>query len=356
MGSHLKIFLDFSDDAIKTAGSPSLLLSFEESLRCHSRIFPGEKIFIACSGGPDSVALFRLLQSLQKKWRFKLGILHFNHQLRKAADRDEHFVRKLATQAAVPIFIGSGKVSAQAAAEGQSIEEAGRKARYRFFVQAAKKHSIRKIAVGHTLNDQAETVLMRVLQGTGLHGLCAIRPEMKQEGISFVRPLLGVSKKEILDFLRKNRIRFCEDESNRSPRFLRNRIRRELLPWIAREINPRIVETLARIPAILQDESEFLTKLEQAAWKKVFKRRDPSKIHLNRSLFLKFPRALQFRVLDYALKQLDPRSGLSFDAWSGLRGKLARPSYCHSLPRDIDFSLTRSKLIIYKKFPVSPPI
>jgi tRNA(Ile)-lysidine synthase len=329
---------------------------FEKTLQSQKLIFPGDKVFVACSGGPDSVGLFYLLRGLQKKWDLRLGLLHLNHALRgRKSDWDERSVRNLARQFSVPIYSQKKLFFKKAKEDGESLEEAARKARYDFFIQTAKRRRIPKIATAHTQDDQAETVLMRILQGTGLRGLSGIRPQLKKGGITFIRPLLGFPKREILEFLRAQRIPFCSDRSNRSYRFFRNRIRMKLLPWLEREFNPRLIPTLARIPAIVTEENELLKDLEEAAWKRTLRRRWHDNLYLDAKAFLKFPSPLQFRILNCALRKLDPRSGVGFDAWQKLRGHLGRNRFRYSFPRDIDLSLTPSKMVIYKKFSAGKP-
>ncbi len=305
---------------------------------------------MACSGGPDSTALFHLLRRLSEKWNFKLGLLHFNHYLRGAESRkDEQFVRKLATEFHVPCITGGKKVMRFARRDKESLEEASRKARYHFFVRAAKKARITKIALAHTLDDQAETVLMRMLQGTGLKGLLGIRGEIRLEKVRFFRPLLNILKREIMNYLKTEKIVYRLDSSNTSRQFLRNRLRRDWLPRFAREVNPRVVEALGRIPAIVKEECDWIEASEKEAWLKTFRKRLGTKVYLNRESYLSLPSPVQFRILNKALQSLDKRGGLGFDAWSRLRADLAKKRMRCSLPRDIDLDLTPRKLVIYKK-------
>ncbi|MBI3314072.1 MAG: tRNA lysidine(34) synthetase TilS [Candidatus Omnitrophica bacterium] len=324
---------------------------FEENLKQQKLILPREKVFIAVSGGPDSVALFHLLHGLEnKKWKLKLGILHFNHQMRgRHSDRDEAFVRKLAKKFKVPFISGRQKVSLRAAEESESLEEAARNLRYDFFKKSALRFKIKKIVLGHTMDDQAETVLMRVLQGTGLRGLAGIRPCLQGGKVVFVRPLLDFSKKEILAYLRFHKIFYQKDESNQSPRFLRNRIRRKLLPMLGREFNPRVMQALARIPPIVSEEIEILENLAEETWRRTFKTATRLQVELRRMRFLKAPAPLQFRMIEKALKRLDPKSGVNFETWQRLKPNLVRSRFRHSFPRDIDFSLTPQRVLIYKK-------
>ncbi len=321
---------------------------FQQVWSRHCFVRPGEKIFVACSGGPDSVALYFLLkQSLPSKKG--PGILHFNHKLRgKASDQDENFVRSLAKKEKTRFICGRADSKKN---PKKSIEEAARHDRYAFFQEASKKYRIAKIATAHTLDDQAETVLMRVLQGTGPQGLSGIRRSYKTGAAHFVRPLLDFRKGEILKFLKENHIPFRKDESNDSQQFLRNRIRAGLLPQLSREFNPRVHEALARIPAILEEENELLETLKAQAWKKCFRRKKNGVVGLKRGDFNKLSKYLQFWVLDRALKTLDPLSGMSFEAWQKIKPRLESRRFRWSLPKEVDLELTPGGVGVYKRLP-----
>lgn len=310
---------------------------------------PGETVFVACSGGPDSIALYFLLKEIASEFKIKIGLIHFNHRLRgKKSDDDAAFVRKLAKKEKV--LYAEGRAAQKFSPKSKkSVEEWARAARYAFFLAAAKKHKIKIIVTAHTLDDQAETVLMRILQGSGPQGLSGIRGKMKMGPVTFVRPLLEFSKKEILSFLKQNKILFRTDASNSSIRFLRNRLRLDLLPRLEREYNPRIKETLARIPRILEDEAVLLQSLKEKAWEQSFHRKTSSLVRLRRTRFMKLPASLKFSVLDRALKTLHPDSGMSFDAWQRVKNGLEKGVYRQSLPKDLDFELTSSTALIYKK-------
>lgn len=329
---------------------PTLLSRLEAHLLERAFFRRHQKILIACSGGPDSVALFHLLRSLAVRHPWKLALVHFNHQLRPGdAKKDERFVQTLARKHRIPFYSGTGNVAREAGRTQASIEEAARKMRYDFFLRIARAKKYSTVALAHTQDDQAETVLMRVLQGTGLRGLQGIREKIKRDRVIWVRPLLPFAKKELLEYLAKARIPFRLDRSNDSPRFVRNRLRSKLIPHLQRDFNPRVVEALSRIPAIVAWESSLIAELEEKAWKKVFKTKLRGEVELRRQVFLKCPAALQFRMVEKALKKLDRQSGLSFEAWERIRRGLERPRFCSSLPRDIDLALTSKKVMIYKK-------
>ncbi|HOW87956.1 MAG TPA: tRNA lysidine(34) synthetase TilS [Candidatus Omnitrophota bacterium] len=330
--------------------SQTLLSRFKAHL-LEKRFFrPRQKILIACSGGPDSVALFHLLKALASEYRWRLALIHFNHKLRpRAAKTDERFVKSLARKFKVPFYGGTGDVKREARTQKISIEECARQMRYDFFLRTAKAKKIFTVVLAHTQNDQAETVLMRILQGTGLRGLQGIREKFKMGGVNLIRPFLAFTKKELLHFLHERSIPFRSDQSNDSSRFIRNRIRLKLIPVLQRNFNPRVIEALSRIPAIAAEENKLISGLETKAWQKCFKRKRRACVELRRSFFLQHPSALQFRVAEKALKKLDPQSGLSFEAWERLRRELIRPRYRCTLPKGIDFSLTPKIITIYKK-------
>jgi tRNA(Ile)-lysidine synthase len=330
----------------------NFLEKFESHLKQTALIRPGEKVLVACSGGPDSTALFHLLKSLPASWKLKISLIHFNHQLRgRASQGDEQFVRNLARRFKVPFLVQRGNVKQLAAKEKFSVEEAARAARYGFFQKAAAGKKGVKIAMAHTQEDQAETVLMRFLQGTGLKGLCGIRETYRQGNAVFIRPLLVFSKKEILAYLKAQKVSFRRDASNLSERYLRNRIRLKLIPLLEKEFNPRVVEALARVPASLTGEAEILSGLEEKAWKNIFLRQKSVQIFFQRKKFLELPAALQFRLLERGLRRLDPKAGIGFEAWHTLKGGLSKSRLRYSLPKDIDFVLTPTKIMLYKKSP-----
>ncbi len=323
---------------------------FEAHLASKGFFKPGDRILVACSGGPDSVALFHLLFHLAPRHAWRLALLHFNHRLRPGgALRDEIFVRDLARQCGVPFFSGSGNVRRVAERRKASTEEAARHLRYAFFLKTACQKRYSKVVFAHTRDDQAETVLMRVLQGTGLRGLSGIREKIRQGRVTLIRPLLPFAKQALLFYLKKRRLRFRVDSSNHSLDFLRNRIRLRLIPFLRKQYNPRVVEALSRLPVIVGEEERLLSELEKTSWRKVLKRRTARRVEFQRALFLKFPRPLQFRLVEKALKRIHPKSGLSFDAWERVREGMNRRRCRFSLPKDIDLEMTPQNISIYHK-------
>jgi tRNA(Ile)-lysidine synthase len=202
-------------------------------------VAPAQRVGVAVSGGADSVCLLHILLELAPRWNWRLTVLHLDHQLRGAESRaDAAFVGELAARLGLPIVTRCASL----AADG-NLEEEARRARLVFFQEAIGSGTVERIALGHTRSDQAETVLFRLLRGSGSAGLAGIRP-VTSDGV--VRPLLDVDRAEVEDYLRAKSIEWREDSTNSSRRFARNRLRHDLLPQLAREWNPEIGAILAR--------------------------------------------------------------------------------------------------------------
>ena len=221
------------------------------------RLIPRDgRVLAALSGGADSVALSALLADAAPAGGYALaGLLHINHQLRGAAsEADEGFCRGLAATLDLPLIVERVDVAALARAEGISIEHAGHRARYALFERVAGEQGADRVATGHTRDDLAETVLLRLIRGAGPGGLAGIRPRAGR----VVRPLLGVSRRELREHLAARGLRYREDESNRDLRVTRNRVRHRLLPLLVREFSPNIVPVLAREAAIARADAEWI--------------------------------------------------------------------------------------------------
>lgn len=219
-------------------------------------LHPGEAVLVAVSGGVDSMCLLHVLIDLQ----YRVEIAHFDHQTRDGRSaEDAAFVRDVAQALGVPFHLESRAIERDAAAAGESFEAYARTARYLFLHRVAKASGIAAIATGHQADDRAETVIMRLLRGTWPAGLASIPPVRRlSDGERIVRPLLDCSRDEIVAFVRERNIGYREDESNAHPRFLRNRLRHELLPMLEREYNPRLRAALCRLAEQQQDVQQFI--------------------------------------------------------------------------------------------------
>ena len=219
-----------------------LLARVRQFIRQHDLIRAETRVVAAVSGGSDSVALAHLLGELAAADDLRLaGLAHFNHQLRLSADADERRTAAVADAIGVPMFVEREDIAARARQERRSIENAARAARHAFFERARLHFDADAVALGHTRDDQAETVLLRLVRGAGPRGLAGMYPRKGH----IIRPLLGVRRQELRAWLHERGITFAEDETNADVTIPRNRVRAELLPFLAARFNPSIVDALA---------------------------------------------------------------------------------------------------------------
>ncbi|WP_304511622.1 tRNA lysidine(34) synthetase TilS [Desulfobacula sp.] len=259
-----------------------------------------DTILVAVSGGPDSVALVLALLALKEKYTIKIGVAHLNHMLRgEESLRDATFVKELAHKLSLPFHEGQKNVTIYAKKHRLSVEEAGREARYRFFELIAKNHGYTKIALGHNKDDNAELVLMNLLRGAGPKGLSGIPPI---RGGRYIRPLIRVSKNQVLDFLKLKKQTYVFDSSNQNMIYLRNKIRHELFPHLQSEYNPEIVDALDRLSNILRQEEAFWDSETKIQFNRCLIKTEDSLLTFSKTLMSNLHPALLNRVLRKAIK------------------------------------------------------
>ena len=275
--------------------------SVEKTIHHFGMLQAGDAILVAVSGGPDSVTLLHALLALQAKLDYQLAVAHLNHGLRpKTAERDAAFVtalcRKLGLQChqkAIDLKTG------QASLKG-SLEDRARQARYSFFISVAQKNNYTKIALGHHADDNAELVLMNLLRGSGPLGLAGIPPVRDRR---IIRPLFQQTRQQINLFLQKFDLEFVQDETNLDTRFLRNRIRHELLPDLQQGFNPNLVDTLNRTADVFRLEQDFMQQAAQDAFEHmtVFQN---ARLNLAIANLRQLHTALQRRVIRLAVAKI----------------------------------------------------
>ena len=275
-----------------------ILLKVEQAIQSHDMFQPNDAVLAGVSGGPDSVALLHILIKLSAKWNLSIGVAHLDHGLRGVESKqDAQFVRDLCKDLRLPFFSREKDVAAFQKTNKISIEMAGRHARYRFFEQTAHKRHFNKIALGHHADDNAELILMNLLRGTGPLGFAGIPPVRDHR---YVRPLIYLSRKEILFFLRKNNIQFLNDPTNTDRRFLRNRIRHDLLPAIAESYNPNITDALIRYARITIAEQDLLDSQAQGIFAEIAEI-SPDGVRIPIDGLIDLHLALQRRVIRVAI-------------------------------------------------------
>ena len=286
----------------------------QKYIRDQRLITAGDRIAVAVSGGADSVALLRLLLELRQELGIVLAVAHFNHQIRGAdADEDEQFVRSLAQQFDLEFQLGFADVPAHAQEKKLSLETAARELRHAWFATLLREGHADKIATAHTEDDQAETVLMRMIRGAGTRGLAGIAPWQKEKRL--IRPLLCVTRGEIEDYLKRLGQPWREDQSNQDVRHARNRIRHELLPVLQRDYNPSIRRTLADFAEVARAEEEYWEKELAPLVTRLVRSGKPSRsgrtnrkdipptLALDLSGFQALPLAIQRRILRFMGEQ-----------------------------------------------------
>ena len=263
---------------------------------------PGDRVIVAVSGGPDSVTLLHVLNKFRSLLGLQLHMAHVNHNLRQTSGRDERFVHALAQKFNLPFHSASVHISRSKTKS--SIEELAREARLNFLIQCAKRQKADCIALGHTQDDLAETILMRILRGTGLLGLKAIEPKKKMEGMLFIRPLLCITRREIESFVRAHKIKFCIDPTNQSTKFFRNKIRHELLPLLKKDYNNNIKECLANFSRTAAADYEFIEQQARQAYPKVIRQNHKKEITVDLKKLNKLHASLKRLILRFAIDQL----------------------------------------------------
>jgi len=272
------------------------------AIRRHRLIERGDRLLVAVSGGADSVALLHLLYELREEFQLHLEVAHLQHGIRgEEAKEDARFVGALADRLGLRFHVKEVSVPAMRSAAGKgNLEALARAERYRFFSEVAAARRLTKVATGHTLDDQAETVVMRFLRGSGRKGLGGIAPvqamnssgEEELAGVTVIRPLLQISKRDLLAYLAERGQNFCVDRTNRDTSLLRNWLRLELLPKIRERVDGGLNQRLAQQAEIMRDEDAVLEGLARLKFKQV------SRVEgLNRQALLAEPVAMQRRLL-----------------------------------------------------------
>ncbi len=272
---------------------------------------PGDRLGVAVSGGADSIALLRLLLELRDELGLVLSVVHLNHKIRgPEAEQDQVFVTELAREFALELHASAADVPGHAAAEHLSLEAAGRKSRFEYFRQLMQRRVVDKVATAHTLDDQAETMLLRLIRGAGTRGLAGIYPRVtvqdddQQLCGEIVRPLLQTRRLDLREYLRELRQPWREDASNLDLKHARNRVRLALLPLLEREFNPEASERLSELAEIARGEEEYWKKSVQ----KILATWSANVVEVSR--LVAEPLALRRRLLRQVAEQHGLRLGL----------------------------------------------
>ena len=261
----------------------------------------GDQILVALSGGPDSVCLLHILYELKDKFNLNLGAIHINHMLRgEESEKDEKYIVKLCDELGIKHYVKRINIEYVAKDSNVSLEVAGRNERYKAFEEIRSKYGYNKIAVAHNANDQAETVLMRVMRGTGLEGLTGIKAK-REDGI--IRPILCLNRQEIEEYCEEKRLNPRIDASNYERIYSRNKVRLDILPYMKENFNKDIIDTLNRMALILSKDNEYIEEQSKKCYEEYCKYTN-DKLIIKQDLFIKEKEAIVTRVIKRAFKEI----------------------------------------------------
>ena len=316
-----------------------------ETIEKYNLLNKEDRVVVALSGGPDSTALLVALAQIAKLMDYSIIVSHFNHALRGTrSDEDENYSQELAKKMGL-IFV-SAKMDQKQRQKGESPEDFYRKQRYHFLNKVAEDYNAQKIALGHNIQDQAETILLNLLRGSGLEGLRGILP--MREG-KFIRPLIEVSRGEIIAFLSEAGISYCQDRSNENNIYLRNKIRSELIPYLKEKFNPGIEENLAQMAEILREDDDYIRDSVQKALKSTYIQNQSNRISLNIEYIKGLVPAIRSRLFKEILESLNlEKNGFSFRNIKALERltQITESGKRISLPLEIEAKREYGTLII----------
>jgi len=344
----------------------------KDFIQQHNLISPGEALVVGVSGGADSVCLLHLLARWREELGVKLHLAHLDHQLRGAeSEADARYVAGLASSLGIPATIDRQDVAVYRTKRNCSIEEAARELRYAFLAKVANDVGANRVAIGHTRDDQVETILMHILRGTGTSGLRGLEPcspipsksyQHVGEGlvpsltIFVIRPLLNITRQETLNYCQEYQLEPRIDSSNLSLAFLRNRLRLELLPLL-RKYNPKVDEALLRLAEIAKDDNSFMEQQALGLWGEVA-RQEGGAVYLDKGKIIALPLALQRRLLRLAIaKILGDTRDIEINHIEAVRSLLSKPVGKRiSLPHGLVCWSEYNEIIIARSAGACPPL
>lgn len=272
----------------------------------YNLIQDGDKIVVGVSGGPDSISLINVLNEIKEDaeipLNFDLVVAHINHNIRKEAKDDEDFVVNYCNQKGIEVYVLSVDIQKKAKEEKKGTEETGRNARYNFFEEILVQTKSNKIATAHTANDNAETVIMNMMRGSGTSGLKGIRPMRDNK---FIRPLIETTREEIEKYCEEYNLNPRIDKTNFENDYTRNKVRNILIPVIKKEFNPNIIMTINRLSDIMNEENEYLDNLTKQKYQEVLIEENIGKqIVLDLKSFNKQDLVIKKRLVLYTINML----------------------------------------------------
>ena len=271
----------------------------KDTIEKYNMISPADKVIIAVSGGPDSMSILNYLYENKEDYKIEIIVCHVNHGIRENANLDEEYVKKYCEDRNIMLFIKHEDVVSLAKKSKRGLEETGRIVRYNFFEEIANSEKANKIIVAHNKNDNAETIIMNAIRGSGLSGLKGIEEKRGK----YIRPLINCSREEIEEYCKKENLNPRHDESNDDNTYTRNKIRNIVIPYIKNEFNPNIVDTLKRLSDIIKEDEEYLEQKTEESFDRLASR-EGEKISFVVRDFNNEDRVIQKRLIQKAIKEV----------------------------------------------------
>ncbi len=319
-----------------------------ETINRHSLVQKGDRIIVGLSGGPDSVCLLHVLKSEESEWGIKVYAAHLNHNLRGLkAEEDANYVVDLCKKMGVKCFLKNDDIEAYAKANKLSTEEAGRIKRFHFFEEVQNKIGGDKIALGHHKDDQAETILMRIIRGSGLDGLVAM--DYRRE--KYIRPLLDLTKEEIENYCKQKNLKPRLDATNYETDYFRNQVRNDLIPYLKERYNPRIIDALIKLRSVIKDDYDLLSQMTEEHYSTMVIKESGKRSFPIKKITQLHP-ALRARLIRRGIQDLvDAGQGLDFDQIRQIDHLISvkRPGKKTSLSLGLEAMISYREFHIYKK-------
>lgn len=270
-----------------------------KTIKKYNLINEGDKIVIGVSGGPDSICLLHVLNSLKEELKIKLYVAHINHMIREVADSETEYVQNFCKDLGIECFVKKMDIIKLAKEEKKGTEETGREVRYNFFNEILEKTHSNKIATAHNSNDKAETVILNMLRGSGVSGLKGIEATRDNK---YIRPLIETGRLEIEKYCNENNLNPKYDESNNENIYSRNKVRNEVIPYIKKEFNPNIIKTINRLSEVATEENEYMQKITKQEYENISKTQSDT-IILDLKRFNNLELVIKRRIILYTINE-----------------------------------------------------
>ena len=275
-----------------------------ETIKKYNMIENEDKIVLAVSGGPDSICMLDILNDIKNDEtidiNFEIVVAHVNHMIRKEAEEDEKYVKKYCEEKQIEFYSKSIDVQKMANNNKIGVEEAGRKVRYDFFDEILEKTNAQKIAIAHNKNDKVETVLMHILRGSGINGLKGIEAKRGK----YIRPLIECERNEIEEYCTEKKMQPRIDKTNFENEYTRNKVRNLLIPYIKKEFNPNLIQTIDRLSNLVAEEEKYMDKQVEKVYKEMLISESENEIQLRLKTFNIQEKVIKSRIILYTITRL----------------------------------------------------